>query len=231
MHRYGVYAYNQTSVDSFEMIFRELYQLVDHRDWYPPVHDDLLRERTRRKMAQVRSKMVKSGEIISRGEGYGGWSKSDEQPTDMQPQLGDEDLSQLPDLSMDMDMHAGADRTMSGGGVDVDDNHNLLGVGPAPYPQPQGHEEQDVNIHSLQQQGGLSAAHAQALMGHQQHSFGLHHDRQHELSHDDFNAARHQHELLAQQGMAQQAAQEQMATRQLEQDIGRAIAGQEGLGM
>lgn len=80
MHQHQTYAYNQNSLDTFEAIFNALYQLVDHSNWYAPVHDDLLRERTRRKMSQLRSKMVKSGEIVSRGEGYGGWTRSADAP-------------------------------------------------------------------------------------------------------------------------------------------------------
>lgn len=79
MHQYSCYAYNQNNVDTFEAMYRELYALVDHSkgDWNPYEHDEQLRERMKRKMGQLRAKMVKSGEIIGRGEGYGGWSKAE----------------------------------------------------------------------------------------------------------------------------------------------------------
>lgn len=105
MHQHSTYAYNQNSLDSFEAIFQALYQLVDHSEWYPPVHDDLLRERTRRKMSQLRSKMVKSGEIISRGEGYGGWTRADMTMDDSLP-LDQQDIQHglhaMSDLPLDI---------------------------------------------------------------------------------------------------------------------------------
>ena len=107
MHQHSTYAYNQNSLDTFEAIFQALYQLVDHNDWYPPVHDDLLRERTRRKMSQLRSKMVKSGEIISRGEGYGGWTKADDNLPDglsLDQQDIQHDLHAMATLPLDMDL-------------------------------------------------------------------------------------------------------------------------------
>lgn len=119
MHQHSTYAYNQNSLDTFEAIFHALYQLVDHTDWYPPVHDDLLRERTRRKMSQLRSKMVKSGEIVSRGEGYGGWTKSDVvidddlslNPQDMQHSL--HTMSTLPlDMQLEDTRHQQSDEAM-----------------------------------------------------------------------------------------------------------------------
>ncbi|KAG9616727.1 hypothetical protein KCV04_g15622, partial [Aureobasidium melanogenum] len=103
MHKHSTYAYNQNSLETFEAIFAELYHLVDHTEWYAPVHDDLLRERTRRKMSQLRSKMVKSGEIISRGEGYGGWTK----PDDHDALAGASDLTGTApdDDSLDLSQH------------------------------------------------------------------------------------------------------------------------------
>lgn len=80
MHRYGCYAFSQNSLSTFEEIYRQLYGLVDHAkgDWDPHVHDDLLRERMKRKMGQLRSKMQKTGEIIGRGDAFGtGWQKAE----------------------------------------------------------------------------------------------------------------------------------------------------------
>lgn len=206
MHRYGVYAYNQNSIDSFELIFRELYQLVDHSDWYPPVHDDLLRERTRRKMAQIRSKMVKSGEIISRGEGYGGWTKADDSNMGSgQPNLTGQDLQGLPDMNIDMDLHTGVDRG-------IDNTASMMG--PSAYPQP--HEQSG---HDLLDQQSLSHAHAQALMD------------QPDLQRQEFTDQElaRQHELLAQQGIAEH---DQMAHQQtLEEGLSQAMGRQGDLGI
>lgn len=79
MHQYGCYAYSQNHVDTFEGMYGDLYQLVDlsKGDWVPQIHDDLLRERMKRKMGQLRTKMQKTGEIISRGDPYGGWQKAE----------------------------------------------------------------------------------------------------------------------------------------------------------
>lgn len=106
MHQHSTYAHNQNSLDTFEAILQGLYQLVDQAGWYAPVHDQLLRERTRRKMSQLRSKMVKSGEIVSRGEGYGGWIRADPSideslPLDSHPGM-QHDMTDMSDLPLDM---------------------------------------------------------------------------------------------------------------------------------
>lgn len=202
MHRYGIYAYNQTSIDSFELIFHELYQLVDHSDWYPPMHDDLLRERTRRKMAQIRSKMVKSGEIISRGEGYGGWAKPADDGTTSD--LAAQGLQSLPDMHLDMDMAEDSERNV--------DNAAAMMGGPSTYPQPTPQDEHDM----LAAQQDLSEAHARALMGHV--------DMQKEFTQQDL--AR-QHELLAQQGMAQHEQMAQHRQQTLEEGLSQAMGHQE----
>lgn len=79
MHQYGCYAFSQNQVDTFEAMYRDLYQLVDlsNNDWIPQLHDEMLRERMKRKMGQLRTKMQKTGEIISRTDGYGGFQKAD----------------------------------------------------------------------------------------------------------------------------------------------------------
>jgi hypothetical protein len=80
MHQFGYYTFNVNNVETFEAMYRELYQLVDlsKNDWDPNVHDELLRERMKRKMGQLRTKMQKTGEIISRADGYNGWQKAND---------------------------------------------------------------------------------------------------------------------------------------------------------
>lgn len=80
MHQYGYYTFNVNNVEAFEAMYRELYQLVDlsKNDWDPNVHDEMLRERMKRKMGQLRTKMQKTGEIIGRADGYAGWQRADD---------------------------------------------------------------------------------------------------------------------------------------------------------
>lgn len=173
MHKHSTYAYNQNSLDTFEAIFAELYRLVDHTDWYAPVHDDLLRERTRRKMSQLRSKMVKSGEIVSRGEGYGGWQKPD-----------DHDV-----LTGATDPTAGPDDT----GLDLSQHHHHMAS-----------LSMDLHSHDPTHDALMARdamlQHDHAMLEHLQSSTS-------DLHHADFDQdglARHQHELLAQRGIAHQ---------------------------
>ncbi|KAK4629268.1 hypothetical protein CLAFUW4_07901 [Fulvia fulva] len=79
MHQYQCYAFQQSQLDTFETMYRELYQLVDMNkgDWNAPIHDEMLRERMKRKMGQLRTKMQKTGEIVGRADGYGGFTKAD----------------------------------------------------------------------------------------------------------------------------------------------------------
>ncbi|QIW96210.1 hypothetical protein AMS68_001728 [Peltaster fructicola] len=80
MHQYHYYAFSQNNVETFEAMYNALYALVDHSrgDWNHDVHDDMLRERMKRKMSQLRSKMQKTGEIIGRGDAFGsGWTKAE----------------------------------------------------------------------------------------------------------------------------------------------------------
>ena len=78
MHQYGCYAYSQNNEATFDAMYRDLYQLVDltKGDWDPQVLDEMLRERMKRKMGQLRTKMQKLGEIEGRGDGYGGFQKA-----------------------------------------------------------------------------------------------------------------------------------------------------------
>ena len=79
MHNYACYSYNQNTDATFEAMYQELYQLVDlsKGDWEPHIHDDLLRERMKRKMGQLRTKMQKTGEITGRPDGFGGFQKAE----------------------------------------------------------------------------------------------------------------------------------------------------------
>ncbi|KAF2858772.1 hypothetical protein K470DRAFT_118300 [Piedraia hortae CBS 480.64] len=78
MHQYGCYAYTQDNNTVFELIYRELYALVDlaKGDWNPQVHGEMLRERMKRKMAQLRGKMLKTGEIFPRQDRYDSWERT-----------------------------------------------------------------------------------------------------------------------------------------------------------
>lgn len=79
MHQYGYYTYTQNNLEPFETMYRDLYQLVDlsKGDWNPQIHDEMLRERMKRKMGQLRTKMQKSGEIVGRTDGYGGFQRAE----------------------------------------------------------------------------------------------------------------------------------------------------------
>ncbi|WPH02672.1 Hypothetical protein R9X50_00553800 [Acrodontium crateriforme] len=98
MHQYICYAFSQNNIETFEAIYRELYQLVDlgKGDWVPHVHDDMLRERMKRKMGQLRNKMQKTGEIVVRGDAYSGWQKAADYTGEAAGQgIGDE--TEMPD--------------------------------------------------------------------------------------------------------------------------------------
>ncbi|KAK3639324.1 hypothetical protein LTR56_012492 [Elasticomyces elasticus] len=77
MHRYNNYAYTPNNEAIFDQMYRDLYTLVDVEkgDWDPHVHDEMLRERMKRKMGQLRTKMLKTGEIVGRGDAYGGFAR------------------------------------------------------------------------------------------------------------------------------------------------------------
>ncbi|KAK1043754.1 hypothetical protein LTS16_007852 [Friedmanniomyces endolithicus] len=79
MHQYGCYAYTTNNEATFDQMYRDLYTLVDvdKGDWDPNQHDDLLRERMKRKMGQLRTKMLKTGEIVGRGDAYGGFARAE----------------------------------------------------------------------------------------------------------------------------------------------------------
>ncbi|TKA83857.1 hypothetical protein B0A55_00162 [Friedmanniomyces simplex] len=79
MHQYGCYAYTPNNEATFDHMYRDLYTLVDvdKGDWDPHQHDELLRERMKRKMGQLRTKMQKTGEIVGRGDAYGGFARAE----------------------------------------------------------------------------------------------------------------------------------------------------------
>jgi hypothetical protein len=112
MHQYGCYAYSQQNEDTFERMYRELYQLVDlsKGDWDPNVHDELLRERMKRKMSQLRTKMQKTGEIVGRADGYGGFQKAENYTgEEAGAAVGDEsEIVHDPALQADFQAQAGA---------------------------------------------------------------------------------------------------------------------------
>nr|POE49400.1 hypothetical protein CFP56_50317 [Quercus suber] len=106
MHQYATYTCSQSNVDTFEAMYRDLYQLVDlsTAEWNPQVHDELLRERMKRKMGQLRTKMQKSGEIVGRNDSYGGWQKAENYTGEAAgAAVGDE-----PEMADSMQPHPGA---------------------------------------------------------------------------------------------------------------------------
>lgn len=115
MHRYGCYTFSQNNVGMFDRMYRELYDMVDltKGDWNPHVHDEMLRERMKRKMGQLRTKMSKTGEITGGNEAYGGWQRADNYTGEQAGQMddgednNDHDPHQNPhhDPSMQAHMH------------------------------------------------------------------------------------------------------------------------------
>nr|POF07867.1 hypothetical protein CFP56_66159 [Quercus suber] len=106
MHQYATYSISQSNIETFEAMYRDLYQLVDlsTAEWDPQVHDEMLRERMKRKMGQLRTKMQKSGEIVGRNDSYGGWQKADNYTGEAAgAAVGDE-----PEMSDPMQPHPGA---------------------------------------------------------------------------------------------------------------------------
>ena len=112
MHQYGCYAYTQQNEPTFEAMYRELYLLVDlvKGDWDPNIHDEMLRERMKRKMAQLRTKMQKTGEIIGRADGYGGFQKAENYTGEQAGAVvGDEsEMVHDPALQVEMQVQPGA---------------------------------------------------------------------------------------------------------------------------
>ncbi|KAK5109801.1 hypothetical protein LTR62_006534 [Meristemomyces frigidus] len=66
MHQYSRYNHTNATESIFNQMYHHLYELVDltKGDWVPEVHDEQLRDRMKRKMTQLRTKMQKTGEII-----------------------------------------------------------------------------------------------------------------------------------------------------------------------
>ena len=135
MHQYACYTYTQQNEDTFSRMFSELYQLVDQMkgDWDPNIHDDMLRERMKRKMGQLRNKMQKTGEIIGRSDGYGGFQKAENYTGETAgATVGDEnELIHDPALQAD-EMQA------QSGAVDLQ-HHEQLQYDPVPDQQMQHH--------------------------------------------------------------------------------------------
>lgn len=135
MHQCACYTYTQQNEDTFGRIYSELYQLVDHTkgDWDPSIHDEMLRERMKRKMGQLRTKMQKTGEIIGRSDGYGGFQKAENYTGETAgATVGDEnELIHDPALQAD-EMQA------QSGAVDLQ-HHEQLQYDPVPDQQMQHH--------------------------------------------------------------------------------------------
>lgn len=131
MHQFGCYGWSVNTVGTFEEIFRHLYALVDHSkgDWNAEVHDDLLRERMKRKMAQLRSKMQKTGEIIGRGGDTfsTGWQRAENFTG---PQAGD----MVDDSELDLPSHDPLQTSTGGLGGQPTASHEELQYEPVPDP-------------------------------------------------------------------------------------------------
>lgn len=112
MHQYGCYAYSQQNDATFEAMYEQLYRLVDlsKGDWDSNIHDEMLRERMKRKMSQLRTKMQKTGEIIGRADGYGGFQKAEDYTGEQAgAAIGDEnEIVHDPALHAEMQAQAGA---------------------------------------------------------------------------------------------------------------------------
>ncbi|KAK4933518.1 hypothetical protein LTR66_015905, partial [Elasticomyces elasticus] len=121
MHQYGTYTISATTNDAFEAIFRDLYTLVDQEGWYAPVHDDMLRERTRRKMGQLRSKMAKNGEILGPKDGLETWMRVPEGAEHMGN--NSEDMAVLGDMQMQQESSMGVGAMQQQSQVDEEDMH------------------------------------------------------------------------------------------------------------
>jgi len=155
MHQYGCYAFTPTGVDTFEAMYRDLYQLVDLNkgDWLPPIHDEMLRERMKRKMGQLRAKMQKTGEIVGRGDAYGGWQKADDYTGEAAgAAIGDE--SELNVAADGMQSQAGAQQMM-------DEDHQQ-------HQQPMQYEPVPDHQQALQQHDHMPYGAAPPMMQQQQ---------------------------------------------------------------
>lgn len=153
MHQYSCYAFTQSNVDIFETIYRELYQLVDlaKGDWIPQVHDELLRERMKRKMGQLRTKMQKTGEIVTRADGYGGFQKADNYTGEQAGAAeGDEnDITELPTDHNAYTQSAQAGYDQTGGQNDY--SQQMQGGAPEPQMQEQQLQYDPVPDHAQMQ--------------------------------------------------------------------------------
>ena len=105
MHRYQCYIYSQNDEVRFNAIYRHVYEMVDisKGNWDPHMHDDMLRERIKRKMDQLRAKMEVMGEIIADNGSVGGSQKAANFTSEPAGQavnaLGDREMPADPTLS------------------------------------------------------------------------------------------------------------------------------------
>jgi hypothetical protein len=134
MHQYSCYAFAQSQEQTFNRMYRDLYQLVDltKGDWDAQRHDELLRERMKRKMGQLRTKMQKTGEIVSRSDAHGGgWQRAEDYTGETAGEaIGDE--SELPDTM----------QQASSGAQQISESHSH---------QHQHHQQQHSHAHQQMQ--------------------------------------------------------------------------------
>lgn len=138
MHQYGYYTFTQQNEATFDAMYRDLYQLVDHTkgDWDQNVHDEMLRERMKRKMGQLRTKMQKTGEIVVRGDGYGGFQKADNYTGEQAgATVGDES-----EMVHDPALHSDGMQAQ-GGAPDMKEYHEQLQYEPVPDQQMHQHAQ------------------------------------------------------------------------------------------
>ena len=166
MHQYGCYAYGPSSDQTFDAMYRDLYQLVDlsKGDWVPQIHDEMLRERMKRKMGQLRTKMAKTGEIIGRNDAFGGWQKAEDYTGEAAgAAIGDESEIQ-PDLQQ---AGAGAAQ-MPPPPLQPQDDPTAHGLH-HPHQQQNPYQQADPHSHHPHQALTSPVPHDQAPHAHPQH--------------------------------------------------------------
>ena len=133
MHQYGCYTFSHSNVETFEAMYHDLHKLVDlsKGDWVPHIHDEMLRERMKRKMAQLRAKMQKTGEIIGRSDGYGGFQKADDYTGEQAGAAVGDDSEMVTDLQTQPGEPPMSDDQMQYG--PVPDHQHIQSTGDMPY--------------------------------------------------------------------------------------------------
>lgn len=168
-------------------------------------------------MSQLRSKMVKSGEIVSRGEGYGGWFKA----SDDQNMAGVNGGADASGLSL-VDQHHMTNMPMDlglGGEGNEHESHaqseeTMVARDAMMHA---GHDHQDLLQHGQQ----MHSLHGQQAFSDPE----MHHSEYTHLPDEDMA---HQHELMAQRGMAQH---EQMSHQQAMEEGIASMGAQDNMTM